>query len=233
MWRNTPRPAICGMSWRRWLGSIRASSRSGESSIWILTWIMGRVTGTRWFGRRDCSRGLARCWWKCRMIWTSRSFTRSMWSCFRGLRLGRRTRQAIREKAESLPRLGAHARLCRGGLRRMCAAGGSRWYAEQLPFIDGSGMAETEYGYAKAGEVGDYGSAGKPDFEREFGGGNGYCDVARNGVERQSRNFAQSGLGGERAREFERGGTPRGNDRDAAHGEEGLADCVAAARDFV
>src|SRR5580700_7216921 len=91
-------------------------------------------------------------------------------------------------------------------------------------------IAETGYGYTETGEVGDYGPAGQPDCERECGGADD-CDAAGSGVERQSRDFAESGLGGERAREFERGGTPGGDDCDAADGKEGLADCLAAAGD--
>ena len=49
----------------------------------------------------------------------------------------------------------------------------------------------------------------------------------------ESRSAAEFGLGCGRARQHERGGAARGDAGHAAHGEKRLADCVAAARDFV
>src|SRR5215469_1507453 len=123
-----------------------------------------------------------------------------------------------------------------GGLdrqKRTFARLAGRWYARGLPKSLKSIPLERAYGRARQAKTGNYGPTGEPD--RRGGGprtgSNRHAEWAEAGA--QSRHLAESRLGGRGPCEYERGGTTGGDSGDAANGEEGLADRLAAASDHL
>src|SRR5271165_53726 len=108
----------------------------------------------------------------------------------------------------------------------MLARHGAEWYA--LALQKDLEVLTWEKGNERRNQaaVGNYGPARQPHCGSTgaFAAGDD-CGAEWACAVGKSRDFAESGLGGKCAREHQRGGAPRGHNRNAAHGEERLANC--------